>query len=172
MCNSPLMGLDGEKKKTCFQPRFSSPLFFFKKKKRDQCRPVQLQPDHQDICSDISREHVEPNLQHGEVTHGCEQGGRVVVAYGTSSCLLPYLPPSQPHPPLLSLAISLSVLPYFQTSLCPSLPSNSSSSVFTSFSLSNSSAVITGYMKSKGGFQIIMHIIWTSNWKNGKLSMH
>lgn len=122
--------------------------FFFFFFKRDQCRPVQLQADHQDICSDISREHVKPNLQHGEVTHGCEQGGRVVVAYGTSCCLLPYLPPSLPHPPLLSLAISLSVLPYFQTSLCPSLPSNSSSSVFTSFSLSNSSAVITGYMKS------------------------
>lgn len=84
---------------------------------------MQIQADHQDICSDISREHVKPNLQHGEVTHGCEQRGRVFVAYGTSCCLLPYLPPSfplalplvvppsrppsKPHPPLLSLEISL-----------------------------------------------------------------
>lgn len=93
------------------------------KKKKDQSRPLQIQADHQDICSDISREHVQPNLQHSEVTHGCEQGGRVVVAYGTSCCLLPYLPP-------------------------PSLPTSPSASVSSDFSQVRSAFSLTSKLPS------------------------
>lgn len=107
-----------------------------KKKKQKRrlttCAPMQIQANRHDICSDISGEHVKPNLQHGEVTHGCESGGRAIVACGTASPPPPP-PPSTPPPPIsaslppsvsvsrdLSQA-SLAVLPYLLTFLCPSL---------------------------------------------------
>lgn len=85
-------------------------------KKHDHRAPMQIQANRQDICSDISGEHVKPNLQHGEVTHECESRGRAVVACGAAPPAS--LPPSQHLLPLLSLMISLKLAP------CPPLPFN------------------------------------------------
>lgn len=44
--------------------------------------PMQIQTNHQNICSDISRERVQPHLQHSAMTHGCACGGKALVASG------------------------------------------------------------------------------------------
>ncbi len=80
---------------------------------------MQIQANRQDTCSDISREHVQPNLQHGEVTHGCEWGERAIVARGTAPSL--FLSLSLRFCLSWSLSSLFPVLPSPLTFLCPSL---------------------------------------------------
>lgn len=66
---------------------------------------MQIPAGRHDIRSDNSGQPVKANLQHGEVTHGCESGGRAIVACGADRTPPPPPRPNPSSPPSPQLTL-------------------------------------------------------------------